>query len=412
MKTIKVGIDGREFEKDKITGIGKYLKDFIGYASNIQQDWEFIIFCNQFSEFNFDAPNIKTIVIKETLTPLWDQVLLPRFAEHEKIDIFISPYFKAPLFIKAKLLLILNDIAPMKLKKRKKFSSFLSKTYFSFLASLTVRKASVIVTISESCKKDIAETFNIEAEKIRVVYLGIDKRYKPLAAGVSTQNGRMNTDNDRQAQSPVPTLSIQNGITNLPAANDATNLKSVLSKYGINSKYILYVGRFLPHKNVGNLVISYSQLPKKTRDSYSLVLGGSKTGEYFTLLEIVDKFKLQKNVIFTGFISEEDLPYLYSAAEIFIFPSLFEGFGLPVLEAMACGTPVITSNSTSLPEVVGDAGMLVNTEKSEDIFSAIMRIISDEEFRKELVTKGIQRANLFSVEKMTKGLLSVIESVL
>jgi glycosyltransferase involved in cell wall biosynthesis len=154
---------------------------------------------------------------------------------------------------------------------------------------------------------------------------------------------------------------------------------------------------------------AYSVLPQKIKDQYQLVLGGRKDAHCVKLENQARKLKIEDNVIFTGFIFEEDLPIIYSAASLFVFPSLYEGFGLPPLEAMACGTPVIASNATSLPEVVGDAGILVEPKNVNDLRNAILAVLFDKELRFNLRRKGLERAKKFNTYKTGCSILNLLE---
>jgi glycosyltransferase involved in cell wall biosynthesis len=188
-------------------------------------------------------------------------------------------------------------------------------------------------------------------------------------------------------------------------------INTVKKKYGIKKDYLLYVGNFKPHKNVDCLVEAFIQLPSRLKEYYQLVLSG-KLDEYsIRLVEKVKKLSLDGKVVFTGLVSDDDLPSLYSGATVFVFPSLYEGFGLPPLEAMACGTPVICSNKTSLPEVIGDGGVLVDPGRPEDFTNAIESLLSDQSVRDSISLKGLQRAREFSLGRTAKKLLETIEGI-
>jgi glycosyltransferase involved in cell wall biosynthesis len=366
---LKVGIDVRELERGKATGIGQYLKNFLEVGVKDRYDWTFILFGNQNSAIDLDASNIKKIFIPEYFTVLWDQVQLPYYLAKEKIDVFLTPYFKAPLIISCKLVVIINDLIPILSKEYRSLDRLCNRIYFKALAKASTVRANKIIAISHHSKIDILKNFKTPEDKVEIIHLSVDGSYRPL----------MN------------------------------NLKQVKNKYGIGKNYILYFGNFNPHKNVRTLLKAYSGLPREIKSQYQLVLGGRKDSHCVELENCARQLGIENNVIFTGFIFEEDLPTIYSAASLFIFPSLYEGFGLPPLEAMACGTPVIVSNTTSLPEVVGDAGILLDPENVQKFTDAILTVLSDNELKDKLREKGLSRAKKFTVHKTASNILNLLE---
>jgi alpha-1,3-rhamnosyl/mannosyltransferase len=181
---------------------------------------------------------------------------------------------------------------------------------------------------------------------------------------------------------------------------------------GLPDQYILFLGNLEPRKNLPRLMAAYQSLPQPIRRRYPLVIAGAKGWGTEEVKETLLSFRRDEKPIFTGYIPQTALPILYRGASLFVYPSLYEGFGLPVIEAMASGVPVITSGSTSLPEVVGDAGMLVNPYDVDRLKGAMMELLEDERKRKEMIEKGIVRARLFSWEKCARETITVYEKVL
>lgn len=235
----------------------------------------------------------------------------------------------------------------------------------------TARRADWIIADSENTKNDAVKYLGADPSKISVIALGCDARFRPQDA---------------------------------PAKMDA------LKKYGIPSPFLLYVGTLEPRKNVPAIIRAYKILKERGTDR-KLVIGGAKGWKYDEIFQMVSALGLGKDVIFTGRIDDSDLPALYGAADIFVYPSFYEGFGLPPLEAMACGCPVVTSNTSSLPEVIGDAGIMVEPGDISGLAERIGAAIADENLRKEMSRKGIERAKLFSWEKMAKETLDVYENM-
>ena len=214
--------------------------------------------------------------------------------------------------------------------------------------------------------------YNIPEKKIKVVYLGASNIYKPASA----------EDKER-----------------------------VKIKYHINEPYVLFVGAIEPKKNI-ELIIKAFHICQKNNPHLTLVIAGKKSWKFETIFQLVDSLNLKKSVIFLNFVPGEDLPALYSAAEVFLFPSRYEGFGLPVLEAMKCGTPVITSNVSSLPEIVGETGLMVNPDDYEKLAEKILKLISDRDFHSKYAHYSLERAKLFSWEKTCRETMEIYKEVL
>lgn len=246
-------------------------------------------------------------------------------------------------------------------------------TVFRAIGGFISKRAAAIITDSEYSRKDIMRIFKINGKKINVIPVGVSEKYCPI--------------------------------------KDQSVIEEVKNRYGIEQKYILYVGNFKPHKNVHTLIKAYNRLPNEIKDDYQLVLGGKKDRFYIEIGQLIGKLKIKQNVVFTDFISEEHLPVLYSGAEMFVFPSLYEGFGLPILEAMACGIPVISSDSSSLPEVVGDAGILVDAKSVKGLSRAISTVLQDDKLRDELRQKGLNRVKEFPMSNTSKKILNLLEQV-
>jgi glycosyltransferase involved in cell wall biosynthesis len=362
---MKIGIDCRELGAYQ-TGIGRILIEFLREARRKAKDFEFILFGNEktdFLSFQDIILDYRRVVIKERWTFWWDQIQLKKALQKNEIDVFFSPYYKIPLLTRAKTVLSIFDLTYLLVEP---YAGHLKNTiYVKNFIKLAARKAKKIITCSNSTKEDLSEILHLPQGKINVVHLGISSRFRTI--------------------------------------HEKNRIESAKKKYGIPRKYVLYVGNFSPHKNLKRLVRAYHLLTDHLKEEYSLVLGGGEAEK----LGIRDAGSL----ICISHIAEEDLPTLYSGAELFVFPSLYEGFGFPPLEAMACGCPVASSNTSSLPEVLGEAALFFDPCRIEEISSAIRRMIEDEDLRNRLRQKGLERARLFTPEKMTGELLSVFESV-
>lgn len=250
----------------------------------------------------------------------------------------------------------------------------LNRWYLSLMLPRFMRRANAIIAVSEHTRRDVSKLMGIPAEKITVIYEGVHSRFSPT--------------------------------------HDANLLAQVRAKYHLPNSFILYFSTIEPRKNVLGLLDAFQSLLSNNSDIPDLVIAGRKGWMYEPVFQRVHELGLESRVHFTDWIDEADTPALISAAKMFVYPSLYEGFGLPPLEAMACGTPVICSNAASLPEVVGDAALLVNPKSVDEIARAIKQVLSNSNLHARLSEQGITRAAQFTWEKAARETLAVYESVM
>jgi glycosyltransferase involved in cell wall biosynthesis len=235
------------------------------------------------------------------------------------------------------------------------------------------RRSDRILTVSEASKRDILHFFNVPPEKIVVVYNAIDEHFR---------------------------------VT--PAEEDVARVRE---RYQLDHQFVLYVGNIKPHKNLVRLIEAFAELRRTGFDEVKLLIIGDQISKLPALRRAVHGHKLHKHVRFLGYVSDQTLGVLYRLASAFVFPSLYEGFGLPPLEAMASGTPVVISNVSSLPEVAGDAAVLVDPYDVESIVDGMRRILSDPALAAELRRKGVERAREFSWERSVAKTRQVYQQV-
>lgn len=237
------------------------------------------------------------------------------------------------------------------------------------------KRASLVLTVSEFSRQEIHRYMGVPLEKVKVVYNGVDPEfYHP--------------------------------------GYPETRIRQVAKKFNITGDYILYLGTLEPRKNIETLINAYFLLKKSGSTCPKLVLAGKKGWLYDSIFSRVQENHLENDVIFTGYVPEEDVPVLMNGARIFLFPSLYEGFGIPPLEAMACGTPVITSNSSSLPEVVGDAGLMVPPKDAKALADGIMRILTDDQLYGQLQEAGMKRARRFTWKRSAETLAGIYREMM
>jgi glycosyltransferase involved in cell wall biosynthesis len=366
---MKIGIEAREFFSGKMTGIGRYLGHFLQCATASDRPHEYVLFCNQNTQVPLNHPKLKKVIIQERVTWIWDQIKLPLHVARERIDVFLTPYFKAPIFSSSYTVLIINDIMPLLFPEE---SGLFRRLYFRLMLGIAARRATKIMTISENSRDDIVRIFKVPVDKIKVVHLGIEESFR----------------------------------------SSETRIEEIRRKYALPRKFILYVGNLKPHKNVKGLIEAYEKLPAKMKEEYKLILGAPKSDKYCPGIEkTIRERRLIHDILFTGFIEERDLPAVYQMSSLFAFPSLYEGFGFPPLEAMACGCPVVSSNTSSMPEILGEAALFFNPNDIEEMSLVIRQMLEDEKLRNNFRQKGLERAKLFTPEKMTRIIISLLESI-
>jgi len=371
---VKLGIISEPLNKS-LTGVGNYTYNLIRELLNIYTGKNIILInyknCNNF--IPVDKLIIGNPFEKISKTYLWYPYIFALNYIKEcfnNLDIIHNPY-QAPTFFnlkKQKYIITVHDLIQILFPKEvKPLVHLIQKT----MLPRTLKTADMVIVVSHSTKYDLIKYLKIPENKIKVIYHGVNKNYKPLS------------DNE---------------------------IKNIRRKYNLKYPFILYVGGIGGQKNIPTLIKAFYKI-KKLGVPYKLVLTGKKRWKYREIFKLVDKLNLQKDVIFTGYVPEGDLPALYNAADLFVYPSLYEGFGLPPLEAMACGTPVITSNTSSLPEVVGDAGIMVDPYDVDGLAKAMYEVLTNDGLREELRKRGLKRAKLFNWKKCAEEHLRVYEEV-
>ncbi|HEY8476755.1 MAG TPA: glycosyltransferase family 1 protein, partial [Chloroflexota bacterium] len=304
----------------------------------------------------------------------WEQVGLLNACRREQVDLLHCPYFASPLMARLPTVVTIHDVIPLLIPEYR--SRWPSRAYIT-LVSLAARRAQAIIAVSECSKRDIVRTLGLPPERIYVIGNAVDESYRPV--------------------------------------RDTWLLNAVRERYNLREKFVLYFGGFDLRKNVHRLIRAYAKIRPHLPERYQLVIAGRLhlLGHplYPDPRPLVRQLGLEDDVVFTAQIREQDKAPLYSAATAFVFPSLYEGFGMPVLEAMACGAPVITSNVSALPEVVGDAGVLVNPYSEDDIGEAILALLHDPDRRAELSRRARERARTFTWRQVAEQTLQVYRKV-
>lgn len=370
---MKIAIDARGINWYKGTGIGTYTDRILTYMIKNYTENFYQIYWSGSKYDNFNKENTKIVMASKNQHRFFEQYYFPENIRKENVDIYHVPQNGIGMSenIDCKKVITVHDLIPY-IMPETVGRGYLTK----FIKEMPriINMADGIITVSEYSKKDILKFFPIDKNKIFVTPLAADEKYKPL---------------DKEL--------CKNKIKSL---------------YNIDKPFILYIGGFSPRKNVKALIKAFSRIHKSLDKNYDLVIVGSNKDDLDKIKEFSSKLHIEENMKFTGFVRSEFLPIFYNSCDLFVYPSLYEGFGLPPLEAMSCGTPVITSNISSIPEVVGTSAILIDPKNTAALMSSMESILNDETLRKELSSKALKRSTLFSWEKTCEKTINVYNKIL
>lgn len=368
---MRVGINGR-FLVAKRTGVQRAAYNLVKTLIEVDRDNEYVIFtgADQVGAPEWNYPNVT--VVGDDLRPsesfrnhIWEQVRLPKLAKKYNIDVLHSPANVAPLFYRGKSIIHIHDLCFV---VNPQWYSFAFRTVYNLIIPRLAKRATKVITNSNNSKNDLLQYFNLPAEKVSLVYWAVDDKFS------------------------LP-----------PTATDA------VSKIR-DDDYILYVGSLEPRKNINILIEAYEKL----RHDYpaiktKLILIGGESPLFATVQLKAREFR--DDVVFKGFVTDAELSEYYRRAKLVAYPSLYEGFGLPPLEAMASGAPVVTSYTSSIPEVVGRAAILINPRDRQQLADALHRVLTDRHLRQSMIKAGADRVTRFNWYRVARGVLSVYYEV-
>jgi glycosyltransferase involved in cell wall biosynthesis len=372
---MKIGIDGRAAKWYRGTGLGTYAYQLISSINSIDELNRYLLFMpeNSGCDINFNINfNVRSIT-ENNNDNFWDAVNIPNILEDGDIELYHVPQngIGLPHDKRCPMVITLHDIIPYRMPET------VGPTYLKIFTEQMpniIPKCDGIITVSEFSKKDIIKEFNYPEDKVFVTHLAPESIYKPMDKAIS---------------------------------------KSLIKNfYSIEGDFILYIGGFSPRKNIIGLMEAFSKLTNLYKKNLKLVIAGKKGISYDLYKTKADELKISDRVIFPGFIAMEHLPYLYNSSELFVYPSFYEGFGLPPIEAMACGIPVITSNTTSIPEIVGDSALLIDPQNTDDIFEAMIKVFEDDNLKENLVLRGFIRSSELSWKDTAKRTLIAYNKII
>ncbi|MFH1309481.1 MAG: glycosyltransferase family 1 protein [Candidatus Omnitrophota bacterium] len=371
---MRIGINAR-YIQGKQSGIGIFLRNLILNLKKYDRKNEYVLFFGdklipkEIQETGFECDVPKKPTGNQISKIMWAHCYLPSAAKRRRIDVFHETSFVAPIFGKIPCVTTVHDTAylrfPYCYTRR-------NRLYFKALVPKTLKKSKLIIAPSNFTKSDIINTFSVKEEKIRVVYRSVNESFKVL--------------------------------------DDKDSLKKVKQKYGIKGDFVLSVSAISPRKNLITAIKAFKLLKDKNDFNGQYVIVGGKGWLYEEVFKEVADSGLSEDIVFCEYVPEDDLVSLYNGASVFVYVSLFEGFGIPLVEAMACGLPIVTSNVSSMPEIAGKAARLVDPNKVEEIARAISDL-SDKasSLRSTAVELGLKQAREFSWKKTTKNMIAVYE---
>ena len=367
-----IGINTRFLLNDYLEGYGYFLKETLSRITKNHPDHQFIfIFDRPFDpEFIF-APNVKAVVAgpparHPILWKWWYDVRIPAILKKNKADIFLSCDGFCSLTTRIPQCLVIHDLAFLH------YPDFIKRSHLRFYKKYTgkyLEKASVVATVSDFSKQDILSNYNVNPAKVNVIYNAAREIFNPI-------------DDEEKTR--------------------------VKERYAGGKEYFLYTGAIHPRKNLMNLLRAFSLFKKRQESNFKLMLAGRLAWKYEVFTRDLKSYKYRDDVILTGYLGENELSGLMAAAYALVYPSLFEGFGMPVLEAMRCHTPVITSSGTAMEEIAANAALLADPNDHNDIADKMMRLYKDETLRNQLIEKGKLVVQNFSWDRTAEMLWQCI----
>lgn len=372
---MRIGIDATALPNRPV-GAGHYIIQLVRALSRLTDQAHFVVFVQRHGAPLLDvqeSPGFELVVLPDhspAVRLLWEQTVFPCLAARHKLDVLHSLHYTLPLAFPGRRVVTFHDMTFFLFPQ---LHTLPKRYFFRLFIHLSRRRANAILADSESTRQDAIRLAGVPPAKIHTALLGVTPDFRP--------------------------------------EHDPAALQAVRIKYQLPERYLLYVGLLEPRKNLPALLQAFANLPAQ-EPAVKLVLVGRKGWMYTQTLQLVHSLGLGERVHFTGYVDQVDLPRVYNLAEIAVYPSLYEGFGFPVLEAMACGTPVITSNVSSLPELAGGAGVLVPAGDVPALATAIAHLLSDPSERQRRSVLGLERAAQFTWERTAAQTMKVYTQVL
>ena len=375
---MRIGIEGQRLFRRKKHGMDMVALELIKNLLLIDTENEYVVFVKPDEDNTCIpyAPNFKIVELKGGPYPFWEQFVLPKAALAEKCDLLDCTGNTGPVHSKVPLVVTLHDIIYLEsISLFKKSGTWYQKAgnmYRRWIVPPVVRNCQKVVTVSV-----------FEKERIRN-FMGLGDNLTAIYNGVGRHFGEI---------------------------KDSTVLNEAKRKYNLPDKFLFFLGNTDPKKNTPNVLKAFAEFNAENGGNYKLVMPDFEEDYLQTVLSAIGHPEARKDIQLTGYIVNTDLPAIINQCEVFLYPSLRESFGIPILEGMACGAPVITSNTSSMPEIAGDAALLVDPDNPQEIKNAIQKVIHDDKFSQELKEKGFKQASKFSWENMARQYLYLYKEV-
>ncbi len=373
MTSMRIGIDATALPAQPF-GAGVYIIHLIRALAALNLDDRLVVFVHRSRrELIGEARNVEWVMIPDKSRwrrMLWEQIELPRWVHRFRLDLLHSLHYTRPFFLPCKSVVTFHD---MTFFLYPHLHTLTKRLFFQAAIRFSGSKADALIAVSESTRRDVLRLLKLPPKKVFTVYHGVAEGFKPIA--------------------------------------ETSLLENIRNKYGLPARFILYVGLVEPRKNLPLLLRAFK---KATNDGVGaqLVVAGSFGWMVEPVFEQLQELGLEEKVHFTGYIPRQDLPMVYNLADFLVYPTLYEGFGLPVLEAMACGCPVVASAVSSIPEVVGEAGVLVPPNDEDALAQAILSMWHDQDLRERLAKQGRQQSSNFTWERTAQETAWVYHQVL
>jgi glycosyltransferase involved in cell wall biosynthesis len=368
---VRIAIDARKLRD---YGIGTYIRNLLRHLARLDDRTEYVVLCRQ-EDIAFATElgeNFRAVPERSRGYSIREQIAVPLDLRREAADLFHAPHYVLPPLTPCRSVVTIHDCIHLRFPQY--LPNRLGYAYARSSLWVAAHRSARVLTVSEASKRDILRYFGIPESKVTVIYNAIDERFNEE-----------------------------------PPADEVMRVRE---RYQLNDPFVLYAGNIKPHKNLERLIEAFHIIRRGELESVKLLIIGDEISKYAALRRTVHRYKLHKHVRFFGFVPDATLAILYRLARVFVFPSLYEGFGLPPLEAMASGTPVITSNVSSLPEVVGDAAMLIDPYEPDAIAGAMRRVLADDRLRDDMRERGLARVREFSWDRSVRRVREIYDEVL
>lgn len=375
---MRIGIEAQRIFRQKKHGMDIVILEILRQLQQIETPHEYFAYAQPYKDVDTLHSNekVKVKLNGPSLYPIWEQYILPREIKKDKIDLLHCTSNTAPISINIPLVVTIHDIIYLEKQVRNNgvFYQKLGGTYRRWNVPQIAKKASMIVTVSNYERNRIIERLNLPEEKVRTIYNACSNHFS----------------NEYSVE----------------------ELEGFRKRMNLPERFVLFLGNTDPKKNLPNVIRTLGLLYERKQLDFTLVITDFKIEHLLPLLKEQNNEHLLKHIMLIGYVINQELPKLYKLAQLFLYPSLRESFGIPILEAMQCGTPVITSNTSAMPEIAGNGAVLVNPTQIEEIAEKIVILLNDTQIRAKVIAYGLERVKLFSWKRTTEQTVDVYNEIL